>query len=48
MKSLYDFIVKPLNNRYDNEKKIGDKTLIEIAINYAKNSKKVNKKLNID
>ena len=28
MKSLYDFIVKPLNNRYDNEKKIGDKTLI--------------------
>ena len=28
MKSLYDFIVKPLNNRYDNEKKIGDKTLV--------------------
>jgi len=28
MKSLYDFIVKPLGERYDNEKKIGDKTLI--------------------
>mgnify|MGYP003148142213 CR=1 FL=1 len=28
MKSLYDFIIKPLNERYDNEKKIGDKTLI--------------------
>jgi len=28
MKSLYSFIVKPLNNRYNNEKKIGDKTLI--------------------
>ena len=28
MKSLYDFIVKPLNKRYDNEKKIGDKTLV--------------------
>ena len=28
MRSLYDFIVKPTNSRYDNEKKIGDKTLI--------------------
>jgi hypothetical protein len=28
MRSLYDFIVKPLGKRYDNEKKIGDKTLI--------------------
>ena len=28
MKSLYQFIVKPKNNRYNNEKKIGDKTLI--------------------
>ena len=28
MKSLYDFIIKPLNERYDNEKKVGDKTLI--------------------
>lgn len=28
MKSLYSFIVKPLNKRYNNEKKIGDKTLI--------------------
>lgn len=28
MKSLLDFIVKPLNKRYDNEVKIGDKTLI--------------------
>ena len=28
MKSLYDFIIKPLNNRYDNTRKIGDKTLI--------------------
>ena len=28
MESLYDFIVKPLNERYDNEKKIGDKALI--------------------
>ena len=28
MKSLYSFIVKPLNERYDNVKKIGDKKLI--------------------
>ena len=28
MKSLYSFIVKPLNKRYDNTKKINDKTLI--------------------
>ena len=28
MKSLYSFIVKPLNDRYNNEKKVGDKTLI--------------------
>ena len=28
MKSLYSFIVKPLNERYDNIKKINDKTLI--------------------
>ena len=28
MKSLYSFIIKPLNKRYNNEKKIGDKTLI--------------------
>ena len=28
MKSLYSFIVKPLNERYDNVKKINDKTLI--------------------
>ena len=28
MKSLYSFIVKPLNERYDNIKKIGDKKLI--------------------
>jgi len=28
MKSLYSFIVKPLNQRYDNTKKINDKTLI--------------------
>ena len=28
MKSLYRFIVKPLNERYDNIKKIDDKTLI--------------------
>jgi len=28
VKSLYDFIIKPLNERYDNEKKVGDKTLI--------------------
>ena len=28
MKSLYDFIVKPLGDRYENEIKIGDKTLV--------------------
>jgi hypothetical protein len=28
MKSLYSFIVKPLDSRYNNKKKIGDKTLI--------------------
>ena len=28
MKSLYSFIVKPLNQRYDNVKKIGSKKLI--------------------
>ena len=28
MRSLYDFIIKPLNKRYDNEKKIGDKSLV--------------------
>ena len=28
MKSLYEFIVKPFNERYNNNKKIGDKTLI--------------------
>ena len=28
MKSLYDFIVKPLNGRYENVKKIGDNELI--------------------
>ena len=28
MKSLYNFIIKPLTNRYDNIRKVGDKTLI--------------------
>ncbi len=28
MKSLYSFIVKPLKSRYDNIRKVGDKTLI--------------------
>ena len=28
MNSLYKFIIKPVNTRYDNEKKIGDKTLV--------------------
>tara|TARA_Y100001951_G_C11236987_1_gene238065 strand:- start:214 stop:819 length:606 start_codon:yes stop_codon:yes gene_type:complete len=28
MKSLYKFIIKPVNTRYDNEKKIGDKSLV--------------------
>ena len=31
MKSLFDFIVKPINKRYDNEIKIGDKSLITNA-----------------
>ncbi len=31
MKSLFDFIVKPVNKRYDNEIKIGDKSLITNA-----------------
>jgi len=28
MKSLYDFIIKPLGDRYQNEIKLGDKTLV--------------------
>ena len=28
MKSLYDFIVKPLGDKYTNEVKVGDKKLI--------------------
>ena len=28
MRSLYDFIIKPLGDRYDNEIKIGDKSLV--------------------
>jgi len=28
MRSIYDFIVKPVGKRYDNEKKVGDKTLV--------------------
>ena len=28
MNSIYDFIITPKNKRYDNEIKIGDKTLI--------------------
>ena len=28
MRSLYDFIVKPIGNRYDNKIKLGDVTLI--------------------
>ena len=28
MKSLYDFIIKPFGDRYENEIKIGDKTLV--------------------
>jgi hypothetical protein len=28
VKSLYDFIIKPFNTRYDNTRKVGDKTLI--------------------
>ena len=28
MRSIYDFIVKPVGKRYDNEKQVGDKTLI--------------------
>ena len=28
MKSLYDFIIKPFGDRYENEIQIGDKTLV--------------------
>ena len=28
MKSLYDFIVEPLGNKYNNEIKVGDKNLV--------------------
>ena len=28
MRSLYDFIIKPFGDRYENEKKLGDKTLV--------------------
>ncbi len=28
MRSLYDFIIKPFGDRYENDKKIGNKTLI--------------------
>ena len=28
MRSVFDFIVEPVNGRYDNEVKIGDKKLI--------------------
>ena len=28
MRSVYDFIIKPLGERYDNELKVGDKKLI--------------------
>ena len=28
MESLYRFIIKPKGERYDNEKKVGDKSLI--------------------
>tara|TARA_R100000656_G_scaffold58572_1_gene45701 strand:- start:585 stop:1190 length:606 start_codon:yes stop_codon:yes gene_type:complete len=28
MNSLYKFIIKPIKTRYDNEKKVGDKTLV--------------------
>ena len=28
MRSLFDFIIKPIGERYDNEKKVGDKTLV--------------------
>ena len=28
MRSLYDFIIKPLGDRYENELKLGDKTLV--------------------
>ena len=28
MKSLYDFIIKPVGSRYENEIKVGDKTLV--------------------
>ena len=28
MNSLYDFIIEPIGNRYDNSKQVNDKTLI--------------------
>ncbi len=28
MRSLYDFIVRPIGDKYDNTKKVGDKSLI--------------------
>ena len=28
MRSLYDFIIKPLGDRYENELKLGNKTLV--------------------
>ena len=28
MRSLYDFIIEPIGNRYNNKKKVGDKELI--------------------
>ena len=28
MNSVYDFIISPKNKRYNNEKKVGDKTLV--------------------
>ena len=28
MKSIYDFIISPKKSRYNNSKKVGDKTLI--------------------
>ena len=28
MKSLYDFIVKPIGDKYNNEIKVGDKNLV--------------------
>ena len=28
MKSVYDFIISPIGQRYNNEKKVGEKTLV--------------------